>query len=61
MIEGARGVRNTTRKPKDLQQTSSWVPCLCRTGLWVQMNKESVNDRQINTGDCVESKCNVIK
>ena len=35
------------------------VPCLCRMGLWLQVDKESANDRQIrNTGDCVESECN---
>ena len=37
----------------------SRVPCLCRTGLWVQMGK--AKDRQMHTGDCVESECIVTK
>ena len=30
-------------------------------GLWVQMGKESGNDRQMYKGDCVESECIVTK
>jgi hypothetical protein len=33
--------------------------CLCGMGLWLQVGKESANDRQTNMQDCVESECNL--
>ena len=38
-----------------------WVPLSVWNESLGQVGKASVGDRETNTGDCVESKCNVIK
>jgi hypothetical protein len=38
-----------------------WVPLSVWNGSLGQVDKEMAGDRQINTGDCVESECNVTK
>ena len=44
-------------KPNVIRHRPSGSLCLHGMGLWSQVGKESANDRQTNTRDCVESEC----